>query len=310
MTNPLHLTLGHSPDPDDAFMWWPLVGIDGTGPAIDTGEFTFDLVTDDIESLNARALRGDLDITAISIAHYPAVHDAYVLTACGASVGDGYGPKLVTAHPTTVDDLREARPVIAVPGEHTTALATTKLLLGADLQWEAVDFETIPDAVREGRFDAGVVIHEGQLTFADSGLHLVEDLGAWWQREHGLPLPLGGNAAKRDIDQRGGPGTLAALALVLRRSVEHAMANRETSLAWAQQFGRGIDLATADTFVEMYVNRWTLDFGPQGRAALRGFLDAVHASGGPDPGSIDIVAPADIPGQTGDTLDSVPGASA
>ena len=153
-------------------------------------------------------------------------------------------------------------------GAHTTALATARLLLGQDLDWVAVDFETIADVVADGAFDAGVVIHEGQLTFPEQGLHLVEDLGAWWNREHGLPLPLGGNAAKRDIEARGGPGTLERLAADLRASVEHAMANRETSLAWAQQFGRGIDLETADTFVEMYVNRWTLDFGERGRAAL------------------------------------------
>lgn len=293
MSDRLSLTLGHSPDPDDAFMWWPLTGIDGSGPAIDTGRFDFTLVTDDIETLNARASCGDLDITAISIAHYPAVHDTYVLTACGASVGDGYGPKLVSRTPMTCDDLRRTRPRIAVPGARTTALATTRLLLGADVDWEAVDFETIGDRVLAGDFEAGVVIHEGQLTFADSGLHLVEDLGAWWGREHDLPLPLGGNAARRDLETRGGPGTLESLARVLRASVEHALEHRETSLQWAQRFGRGIDLGTAGTFVDMYVNRWTLDFGPRGRAALRVFLEAVHAAGGPDPGPIDIVGSAD-----------------
>jgi 1,4-dihydroxy-6-naphthoate synthase len=291
MSAKLALTLGHSPDPDDAFMWWPLTGIDGAGPAIDTGPFDFTVVTDDIESLNRRALHGELDITAISIAHYPQVHDTYVLTACGASVGDGYGPKLVAASPMTIDELRASKACIAVPGEHTTALATTKLLLGQDVQWQAVPFETIGQRVRDGLFQAGVVIHEGQLTFGDSGLHLVQDLGAWWHALHGLVLPLGGNVAKRDIEDRGGPGSLQALAGVLLGSVEHAMANREVSLAWAQRFGRGIDLATADAFVELYVNRWTLDFGASGRAALRIFLGAVHDAGGPDPGSIDIVEP-------------------
>ena len=306
MSGMLALTLGHSPDPDDAFMWWPLTGIDGAGPAIDTAPFDFTLVTDDIESLNMRALHGDLDVTAISIAHYPHVHDTYVLTACGASVGDGYGPKLVAAAPTTVEALRRSKPCIAVPGEHTTALATTRLLLGPDVRWEAVPFETIPERVKDGGFEAGVVIHEGQLTFGDSGLHLVQDLGSWWQSLHGLVLPLGGNVAKRDIDARGGRGTLSALAGVLRRSVEHAMENRATSLAWAQQFGRGIDLATADSFVEMYVNRWTLDFGQSGRAALRTFLQAVHEAGGPDPGPIDIVSPLSST-SADDTLSTVTG---
>jgi 1,4-dihydroxy-6-naphthoate synthase len=285
------VTLGHSPDPDDAFMWWPLTGLDGRGPAIDVGRFEFTLETDDIESLNCRAEDGELDITAISIAHWPTVRDTYALTACGASVGDGYGPKLVARTPMTPQTLSATPSRIAVPGERTTALATAKLLLGDIHEWVVLPFETIGDAVGAGEVDAGVVIHEGQLTFEGDGLHLVQDLGQWWSAKHNLPLPLGGNVVRRDLEQRGGRGTLVALADVLRRSVDHALENREASLAWAQQFGRGIDMATADAFVAMYVNKWTLDFGPRGRAALVVFLEAVHRAGGLDPGVIDIISP-------------------
>ena len=295
-TTTLNLTLAHSPDPDDAFMWWPLTGIDGSGPAIDIGRFAFELETDDIESLNRRAESGELDITAISIAHWPAVRDTYALTACGASVGDGYGPKLIARTPLSAATLASKRARIAVPGMRTTALATARLLLGGDHDWVVLPFETIGEAVSAGEVDAGVVIHEGQLTFAQDGLHLIEDLGAWWTAQHDLPLPLGGNVVRRDLETRGGQGTLRALAHVLRRSVDHALANRDESLAWAQQFGRGIDMETADAFVAMYVNKWTLDFGPRGRTALQVFLQAVHASGGLDPGEIDIIAPQ------GDTL--------
>lgn len=294
----MQLTLGHSPDPDDAFMWWPLTGLDGIGPAIDTGRFAFTLETDDIESLNRRAEHGELDITAISIAHWPTVRDTYVLTACGASMGDGYGPKLVARTPMSAGTLASKCRRIAVPGTRTTALATARLLLGNDHDWVVLPFETIGAAIASGDVDAGVVIHEGQLTFGQDGLHLVKDLGAWWSAQHDLPLPLGGNVVRRDLETRGGDGTLVALADVLRRSVEHALANRDKSLAWAQHFGRGIDLDTADAFVAMYVNNWTLDFGPRGRAALRVFLEAVHADGGADPGSIDIITPQ------GDTLAS------
>ncbi len=155
------ITLAHSPDPDDAFMWWPLVGLDGQGPAIDTGPFDFTLVTDDIESLNEKAESETYDITAISIAQYPKVKSAYALTGCGASVGDGYGPKLVASAPMTVSALQETNPVIAVPGERTTALLTSRLMIGPEMRWQAMPFDTIEDAVRAGEVGAGVVIHEG-----------------------------------------------------------------------------------------------------------------------------------------------------
>jgi 1,4-dihydroxy-6-naphthoate synthase len=288
----LPITLAHSPDPDDAFMWWPLVGLDGNGPAIDTGRFDITLETDDIESLNAASERGQYDVTAISIAQYPRVRQQYILTACGASIGDGYGPKLVTRPGVGLDRIVAEQPVIAVPGERTTALATSRLLLGGSMRWEAIPFDEIDTAVLEGRYLAGVVIHEGQLTCERNGLEIVIDLGAWWQETRGLILPLGGNVAKRDLEGRGGPGTLRALAGVLRASLDHALANRDASLEWAMQFGRGIDRADADRFVEMYVNRWTLEFGSDGEQAVQIFLAQAHAAGVLDnPGMVDFARP-------------------
>jgi len=286
----LALRLAHSPDPDDAFMWWPLVGLHGDGPAIDTGRFDFELVMDDIESLNEAAEAGQYDITAISIAQYPRVKSTYALTSCGASVGDGYGPKLVTRGGLSLEDLRRERPCIAVPGARTTALTVTRLLLGSEARWEAVPFDEIDAHVLDGTFEAGVVIHEGQLTAERVGLEILADLGAWWRDTRGLLLPLGGNAVKRDLESVGGVGTLASLAGVLHASLRHAMDHREQSLAWALKFGRGIDLADADRFVEMYVNKWTLDFGVDGETAVRAMLaEAATAGILPDPGPVDFV---------------------
>ncbi len=289
----LRITLAHSPDPHDPFMWWPQVGIGDDGPAIDTGRFTFSLEMDDIETLNQKAEYGAFDITAISMAQYPRVRETYALTGCGASVGNGYGPKLIGRPGATLESIRNASPVIAVPGERTSALAASRLLLGSDMRWEAIAFDTIEDAVLSGRFDAGVVIHEGQLTCERRGLEIVVDLGAWWHSTRGLLLPLGGNAIKRDLESRGGPGTLARISGILSNSLRHAMAKRDVSLAWALQFGRGIDLDDADTFVEMYVNRWTLEIGPEGETAVARFLgEAFEAGVLEDPGMVDFVRPA------------------
>jgi 1,4-dihydroxy-6-naphthoate synthase len=267
------ITLAHSPDPDDAFMWWPLADIDGSGPSIDVGDFEFELVMEDIETLNAQAEQGLHDITAISIAHYPAVASMYDLTACGASLGDGYGPKIVSKTETTMDELMETNPVFAVPGLRTSALAALRILArGRPMKWEPVEFTEIMDAVLDGKYDAGVVIHEGQLTYEASGLYEVCDLGAWWNEKTGLPLPLGGNAIRREIDQRVGEGTTDKITQLLLQSIEFAMANRTASLAWATKWGRGIDMADTDQFVEMYVNRWTLDFGENGKEAVQLFL--------------------------------------
>lgn len=285
------LRLAHSPDPDDAFMWWPLVGIDGSGPTIDTGRWRFELVTEDIETLNAQAEEGLYDITAISCAHYPAVRHRYALTACGASIGDGYGPKLVTRTPMDLEDFKRNPPRTAVPGARTSALTTTRMLLeGQPLPCEVVPFDRIIDEVAQGRFEAGLVIHEGQLTYGESGLHLVVDLGAWWKSQTGLPLPLGGNAIRRDVEALGGPGSLEEVAVILRQSVEWSMAHKDQAVEWAMNWGRGIDRETATTFVEMYVNKWTLDVGDTGLEALRTFFSRAHGLGIlEDAGPVDVI---------------------
>jgi len=277
---PPTLRIGHSPDPDDAFMWFPLTGIDGGPPLVDTGRFRFEAVQDDIESLNRRAEYGDLEITAISIAQYPYVADAYALTGCGASLGEGYGPKIVArAHPDNADDeppfafLRRPGRTIAIPGRRTSAyLAMSLMLESAALSVVEVPFEEIIARVADGEFDAGVVIHEGQLTYETADLVLLADLGAWWGEATGLPLPLGGNAIQRRLEDQFGPGTLREITASLRASIRYAMEHREEAIEYALRFGRGIDRDLAERFVDMYVNQLTLDFGERGRAAVRQFL--------------------------------------
>lgn len=274
------LTLAHSPDPDDAFMWWPLATFDGTEPAIDVGEYSFELVMEDIETLNKKAESSSYDITAISIAHYPSVAANYDLTACGASLGDGYGPKVVAKNVTTMDELLASNVVFAVPGERTSALAALRILAGSQsINWQSVEFEKIMDEVCTEKYEAGVVIHEGQLTYETHGLHEICDLGRWWQERTGLPLPLGGNAIKKDLDDRFGDGTTATVTSLLLQSIQYAMQHREQSLQWAKKWGRGIDLACTDAFVEMYVNRWTLDFGTTGKKAVHQFLSEAASVG-------------------------------
>ncbi len=272
MSEVLELTIGHSPDPDDAFMWWPLGSVDPAEPheaTVDVSPFGFRPIAQDIEQLNARALDvGDLDITAMSF--HTAVHAAerYVLTACGASIGDGYGPKIVANRAMETGELRNGR--IAVPGVRTTAYLTTRLMLGEEWEAVAMPFETVTHAVQRGEVDAGIVIHEAQLTYADMGLHLVADLGAWWAgHTGGLPLPLGANAVRADLDERFGAGTLERLEAVLRSSIEYAMVQRERGLDHAAGFAQpGTTREQADTFIGMYVNALTLDMGARGEEAF------------------------------------------
>jgi len=293
------LLLGHSPDPDDAFMWFPMTGIDGGPPLIETGRFRYRSVADDIESLNRRAGEvGDLDITAISIAQYPFVADRYILTDCGASMGDGYGPKVVVRGDWDLTEQSQIerwrcvfdrlgagdRPIsIAMPGERTSAYLTIRMMTaGVDsdqVRYEAVPFDEIMDQVESGRFDVGVVIHEGQLTCEQQGLAAVCDLGRWWFETEGLPLPLGGNAIWRDLEYRFGPGTLAEITDTLQRSIRYALDHREQAIAYAQQFGRGLSYEQANEFVAMYVNDFTLEFGERGRRAVEVFLSKAAEAG-------------------------------
>lgn len=241
---------------------------------VDTKGWQFEHVLQDIQTLNDRAQRGELDITAISIHAYPFVADKYALTNCGSSMGDGYGPIVVTREPMDVEALRGK--VIAVPGEKTTAFLALNLLLGREkFRHKVVMFDRILDEVSEGRADAGLIIHEGQLTFARQKLHPVVDLGRWWKECTGLPLPLGGNCIRRDL----GEEAMREVTAVLKSSIEYGLAHRKEAVEHALQFGRGLDTPLADRFIGMYVNEWTLDYGYLGRRAVRELLRMAHEIG-------------------------------
>ena len=283
--------LGHSPDPDDAFMWFPLVpGPDGRA-LVDTGPYRFEHVLEDIQSLNLRSEKGELEITALSIHQYPFVADRYALTSCGSSMGDGYGPMIVSPQPQmTLEALRQLpAPGIAVPGTRTTAFLALSLLLGRDsFPYHVLPFDQILQAVHEGRAPAGLIIHEGQLTYQHLGLHLTRDLGRWWSRQYQLPLPLGGNAIRRDLGLR----RMREICTILLKSIDFALKHRQAALNHALNYARDMDAILADQFVGMYVNHWTLDYGPRGREAVRTLLQQGHQAGMiPDPGEIDFVDP-------------------
>ena len=262
------IRVGHSPDPDDAFMFHALAN-----DKIETGRYRFTHELQDIESLNKRAFTGELELTAVSLHGYAHLVDKYVLCACGASMGDGYGPMVVTREPMSIDDLRGK--LIAVPGELTTAFLSLKLLLGDDFRHEVHEFDEILNVVERGEADAGLIIHEGQLTYGDQGLHLVVDLGAWWMEETGLPLPLGANAIRRDLGQE----VMEEVTHHLRESIAYGLEHRREALDHAAKYGRDLDDAKADKFVGMYVNDWTLDFGEVGRKAVAELLKRGHEAG-------------------------------
>ncbi|MBI3947076.1 MAG: ABC transporter substrate-binding protein [Armatimonadetes bacterium] len=258
------LTIGHSPDPDDAFMFYAL-----THDRIDTAGYRFRHHIEDIESLNRRAQQGELEITACSLHAYAYLSGRYALLASGSSTGKGYGPILVAREPLGAPEL--AGRTIAVPGTLTTAFLTLRLFL-PDFRHIVVPFDEILDTVAEGHAAAGLVIHEGQLTYVDQGLRKVADLGAWWLEETGLPLPLGVNVVRRDL----GPEAVAVVARLLRQSIEYALSHRQECLDYSLRYGRGIDPDRADRFVGMYVNDYTRDFGQEGRAAVRELLGRAH----------------------------------
>ncbi len=260
--------VGHSPDPDDAFMFHALAN-----GKINTGDYVFTHTLQDIETLNHRALEGELELTAVSLHGYAYITDKYALCACGASVGDNYGPMVVASEPGDADSLRGK--TIAVPGTLTTAYLTLKLLLGDDFQYEVHPFDAILNIVAAGRADAGLIIHEGQLTYAAKGLSLIVDLGRWWQTETGLPLPLGANAIRKDL----GAAAMKDVTALLKQSIQYGLDHRAEALQYALRFGRDLDLAKADEFVGMYVNDWTLDFGRRGRDAVAELLKRGHEAG-------------------------------
>lgn len=267
---PHQLRVAHSPDSDDAFMFWALAT-----DRIDTGDRRYTHELADIESLNRRALKAELEITAVSFHAYAHLSDRYALLPHGGSIGDRYGPRVVARDPTPPDPreaLRGRR--VAIPGELTTAYLALQMYQ-PDFEPVVVPFDAIERAVSGGDVDAGLLIHEGQLTYARQGLALWTDLGEWWHGETGLPLPLGCNVVRRDL----GPELIRNVSRDLRMSITHGLAHRTEALAYAMQFARGLTPSDADTFVGMYVNDFTVDYGPRGRAGVRALLDRAAAAG-------------------------------
>ena len=261
------ITVAHSPDADDAFMFYALA----QGKIGDPG-LEFLHVLEDIQTLNDRARRGVYDVTAVSFHAYAYLADRYALLPHGASMGDGYGPMIVARRPVRPEEVRGKR--VAVPGVLTTAALALRLW-DASLEHVVIPFDRIMDAVMAGEVDAGLIIHEGQVTYASVGLHKVVDLGEWWTGETGLPLPLGGNVIRKDL----GPDLMRRISRLLRDSIQYALAHRQEALDYAMQFGRDVDRRLADRFVGMYVNDLTLDYGERGRAAVRRLLTVGHERG-------------------------------
>lgn len=267
-TDVIEIRVGHSPDPDDAFMFHALAN-----NKIDTGAYHFTHQLQDIETLNRRALDGELELTAVSLHGYAHITDKYAICSCGASMGDQYGPMVVTRDAAQIDDLRGRK--IAVPGTLTTAFLTLKLLLGDDFTPEVHPFDEILNLVEDGTVEAGLIIHEGQLTYGEQGLHLVVDMGQWWYEQTGLPLPLGANAIRKDL----GPEVMTEVTRYLKQSIQYGLDHRQEALDYALQYGRDLDQSKADKFVGMYVNDWTLDFGERGREAVATLLRKGYEAG-------------------------------
>lgn len=263
------ITLAHSPDSDDAFMFYGLAG-----GRVDTEGLVFSHELSDIESLNRRAMAGELDVTAVSFHAYAYLADRYLLLPHGASFGDGYGPVVVSRRKLSREDVASGAIVVASPGRRTTA-ALALALWAPDVRMEEIPFDRIQPEVASGRFDAGLLIHEGQLTFADEGLTEIVDLGRWWKSETALPLPLGGNVVRRDL----GSERIARISRALKRSIEYGLAHRDAALSHALEYARGLDRARADRFVGMYVNDWTREYGSEGRRAVQTLLDRGAAAG-------------------------------
>jgi 1,4-dihydroxy-6-naphthoate synthase len=265
------ISIAHSPDSDDAFMFYGLATNKVQVPGL---RFTHTLC--DIQTLNQRAMSKDgdgvYDVTAVSFHAYPYIQDHYALMTCGGSVGEGYGPMIVAPRAYPLSEIK--RKTIAIPGELTTAYLALKLF-APGIETEVVPFDQIIPSVMQGKYEAGLIIHEGQLTYDQSGLHRIVDLGKWWQKVTGLPLPLGGNAIRRSL----GPELISSVSTALRDSIQYALDHREQALAYAMQFARDLDPQMADRFVGMYVNDRTLDYGPDGKEAIRRLLDMGYHAG-------------------------------
>ena len=273
------ICIGHSPDPDDAFMFYAL-----THGKLDTDGLTFKHVIADIETLNHKAVEGELDVTALSVHAYGYVMDKYALLPSGGSFGDGVGPIVVAKKKMDVGELADDR--IGVPGTMTSAYLMLKLML-INFRFEVIPFDKIMDAVLSGEVDAGLLILEGQITYEKAGLHKVVDLGRWWQEDIGLPVPLGVNGVRKDL----GKQLMHKISELLTQSIEYALKHRDEAVAYAMQYGRGMDAATTDRFIGMYVNEWTRDMGPKGREAIARLLTrGYHAALLPRPVHLEFVA--------------------
>jgi 1,4-dihydroxy-6-naphthoate synthase len=265
------IRVGFSADPDDAFMYWGIAS--GT---VDRRGFEFEPVIEDIQTLNELALEGTLEVSALSLAAYPLVQDRYALLPHGASMGSGYGPIVVARERLTLDELRETE--IVVPGKLTTAFLVLKMALGGEFECRVLPFDEILPEVAAGRARAGLLIHEGQLTYAEAGVAKCLDLGEWWLLETGLPLPLGVNCIRTDI----GDDAVRAVSQILRESIDAALSHREEALDYALGFGRGMGAEQGDRFIEMYVNEITQDYGDEGRHAVRELMARAEAVGAYD----------------------------
>lgn len=263
--------VGHSPDSDDAFMFYAL-----THDKIDTGGLKFVHQLEDIQTLNQRARNGELEVSAVSIHAFAHLTDTYALMSSGSSMGDKYGPKIITTNPNlTMDDIRSGKVKVAVPGLLTTAYLAFRLCFGNAAPVEVVPFDQIIDRVLDGTVEAGLIIHEGQLYYPDKGLRQVVDLGVWWYESTGLPLPLGGNVVRKDL----GREQVDKVARLIKESIVFALENRQEALDYALTYARDLDPALADRFVGMYVNEWTVDYGPIGRQAVQVLLDRAAEAG-------------------------------
>jgi 1,4-dihydroxy-6-naphthoate synthase len=255
------ITLAHSPDSDDAFMFYGLAT-----NKLDTGDLHFQHLLKDIQTLNEEATRGTYDVSAISFHAYAYVSDKYALLPHGASIGDNYGPIVVSREPATPDDIPNLK--IAIPGKLTSAFLALRIF-NSDFEYEVVPFDKIIDAVQDGTCDAGLLIHEGQLFYQSKGLHKVLDLGEWWHEKHGLPLPMGGNVIRRDL----GAARIKEVSHLLRESINYSLTHRDDALQYAMQFARDMEPELADRFVAMWVNELTLDYTERGREAVRRLLE-------------------------------------
>ncbi len=256
--------MAHSPDSDDAFMFYALAT-----RKIDTGDLNYKHTLGDIETLNRKAMNGEYEVSAVSFHAYAYMADKYALLSCGASMGQNYGPIVVSSKPIRAKSL--VNTTVAIPGTLTSAFLTLRLF-EPDIQYEVVPFDEILDEVQRGKYDAGLLIHEGQLTYRELGLHKVIDLGEWWREETGLPLPLGGNVIKRDLGKR----MMERVAHDIKKSIQYGLDHREEAMAYAMQFSRGLDTHRVDRFIGMYVNELTLDYGTEGKQAVKKLLQEAY----------------------------------